>query len=97
MKTYIIPVLLAVLAAPAVNAADFEVCEIYAESAESIMTSRQYGAPMIEVMRIAQGNEVLVLLVKGAYKEPRWSTEANKQKAIREFANELTRRCLEVE
>ena len=77
------------------NAASLEFCAMYAETAGKIMTSRQLGASMITVMEIAKDDPLLTEMTKRAYKEPRWSTEENRQKAIQDFTNDFTSQCLE--
>ena len=79
------------------NAASLEFCTAYAETAERIMTSRQLGVSMISVMEIIKDDALLVEMTKHAYKEPRWSTESMKQKAIQDFVNDFTSQCLEAE
>ena len=93
MKTVIALFLLLPLTA---NAVDVETCLAASPAAEKVMTMRQNGFSMAEMIRVLEGNEFGIELVKRAFKEPHWNSEERKQRAILDFTNDFTRECLEV-
>jgi hypothetical protein len=103
MKTLII--LLLYLGATAATGADSaeqvkeEMCMHINNVAESIMLGRQNGMPMIQQRQSALGmhealRDAVLEMVRTAYEEPAWSTDENKQHAVREFADGWYARCL---
>lgn len=69
-------------------------CESYHGLAEAIMQVRQDGGSMPRMMQIVADNEVGKLLVREAFDQPRYSTEAVQRRTIENFANEVFAECL---
>ena len=63
--------------------------------AEQVMSARQSGVPMPEVMTIAEGSPAMESMTMAAYDEPRYTTESVQQRVIVDFANDVYRICLE--
>lgn len=75
-----------------------EMCPVVGRIAARTMQARQIGAPMSEVMGIANANqtearEMLRSMVKSAYAKPRYSTKEFQTKAVEDFRNEMEARC----
>ena len=62
-------------------------CANFSGFAEDIMTARQAGVSMAEVIGIVDGNEVVEELVIKAYEKPGYDTESMKQKSVRDYGN----------
>jgi len=73
--------------------ADQSHCERVGILATSIMEARQSGAPMSELMKIADGNKLLQLMVVQAYEEPRFSSDRYQQNATNDFRAEWELAC----
>ena len=95
-------ILAAAIAIPAIghaNGAD-EACFSLGELATTIMTGRQNGVPMAEMIRAAAtaddegAAEVARAMVMDAYNMPRWISEENKIRAAQDFGNDVTAYCL---
>ena len=75
-------------------------CKLLDRLAESIMEARQKGAPMAEVMAIAdtgsdkQLNAVLRSLAIYAYKTQRWETAKLQKEAITDFRSDVYLSCI---
>lgn len=63
--------------------------------AEEVMTSRQIGVPMPDVMAVADGLPAMERMTMVAYDMPRMSVEGNQNDMIADFANDVYRECLE--
>ena len=72
-----------------------ETCMTYYEFAETVMSGRQSGVPMPDMMAVVEGEEVLVSIIRAAYRQPRMNVEENQQRYITDFANETYAECLE--
>jgi len=48
-------------------------CKVIGDVSEGIMFLRQEGQSMSDVMQLADGNELLELIVIAAYEQPRYS------------------------
>ena len=75
-----------------------ETCKGVSGVAMKIMEARQAGVPVSDLLDKLQqaGNDQWVYeLVKLAYREPGYSTEQNKKKAITEFGNSAFISCVE--
>lgn len=95
MKTKII--LLSLLAvSPIAKSADVELCEQIQELAEVIMTARQDGAKLNDMMA-ASDNRLAHEIVIDAYKEARYNTPQFKLKAVNEFSNKWVLGCYEMD
>ena len=62
-------------------------CQDAGDLAEAVMTARQNGAPISQLMEIANGQEIIVQMVLMAYGEPRYSTDEFQSRAIEDFRN----------
>jgi predicted transcriptional regulator len=71
-----------------------EVCVKYSELAAEIMSSRQSNIPIAKIYELLKGSDLSIALLKKAYKEPLWTAEQNKKKAVNEFANEVFMICI---
>lgn len=83
-----------------VNSAAFNECRGVVMVATDIMTARQTGVSMMQMMEAAQdmgefkaGTEQLIRL---AYDEPRMHTEAAQRRSVTEFANRMLSLCMDV-
>jgi len=97
MKKFIIAFMF--VFAVSANAADN--CTEIAELAKSIMSARQNGVPMVELVgaiKKSDTNEALrnfmFALAKHAYSYPHMSVKRNKQRYINEFQNEYYLACI---
>ena len=79
--------------AETVKSESVELCAAYSELAAEAMKIRQSNIPLAKVYKVVTGAATLELL-KQAVKEPVWSTERSKKKAIDEFANEAFIDCI---
>lgn len=77
-------------------------CKKFSEFAELTMEGRQRGRPITELISIIDrtpGDKSSIPLFRNwiisAYKQPRYSTESNKQEAITEFSNKAYIECIE--
>lgn len=77
---------------------DMEYCEIVSGWAKSIMGARQYGASMAELMKTTEEYEQFGSLVRAlivdAYREPRYHTERNQERAVEDFRDEVYLSCI---
>lgn len=96
MKKYL-PVIALLLPITANAASLLEFCTAYSEVASRFMIARQNGVTMVKIMEVSGKDPLLIELTKRAYKEPRWSTDANKQRAVQDFVNDFTSQCLDAE
>lgn len=77
------------------NSETDKLCSAAQELAQSIMTARQQGRPLAEMMKIAEGNELTQLLVLEAYRRPAYRAEENRRQAAVDFGNETGLLCYE--
>ena len=102
MKNQIKFVVLAIaITSSAVNADQFETCKVITKAAESIMDGRQNGTNaedfyerIEKTVKDEQAKEILMILVKEAYKTPKFSTEEYKLNAVSEFKNKCMIACM---
>ena len=92
---------LAIIASSGAIAGQLESCKTIANAAEGIMDGRQNGTSAAEVYdRIEKGvkdkpaKNTLMLMVKEAYKTPKFSTNEYKNNAVSEFKNEYMIACM---
>jgi len=69
-------------------------CQEVAQSAREVMTYRQDGVPMQEMMKVAGDVPDRKLMVEKAYDVPRQSSEAVQQGVIEGYAGEWFRACV---
>ena len=69
------------------TSAQADQCQDAGDLAEAVMTARQNGAPISQLMEIANGQEIIVKMVLMAYGEPRYSTDEFQSRAIEDFRN----------
>lgn len=75
-------------------------CDQLGDLAKAIMSSRQSGVPMQEVMRIANKGKDDELaravreMIVAAYEKPRFSSESNRDGAKVDFQNEVYLACI---
>ena len=102
MKNKIKFIVLAItLTSSAVNANQFENCKVITKAAESIMDGRQNGTNAADFyenieknVKDDQAKKILMILVKEAYKTPKFNTAEYKLNAINEFKNECMVACM---
>ncbi|WP_175137418.1 hypothetical protein [Achromobacter animicus] len=82
-----------------VSAEDRKACSVSSSLGKTVMEARQAGMPMSELMDVfskpgrADDGEFGRTLVEWAFEDPRYSTEEAKERAIRDFENEVYRAC----
>lgn len=72
----------------------YDVCGAYGGLSETVMTARQEGMSMRDVIEHAMGDEFSIAIVQAAYEVPGYSTAEFQQKAILEFSNRIYAECL---
>ena len=75
------------------TASNLDNCYKLEELGEVIMTARQSGRSMGDLMKIADGNELVEAMVFDAFEAPLWSTDENKQKEINNFKSSMFKMC----
>lgn len=70
-------------------------CKEISELAETIMTNRQAGISMVQMIEVADGNKMASALVVAAYEQPRYSTEAVQARTIGDFRDEAYLACFQ--
>ena len=77
-------------------------CESVSRYAEIIMHNRQHGEqaidPINRIEKSLKGQHIkgfYIAIIKDAYKQPLWNTEAKKKEAETEFANEALMICFD--
>lgn len=74
-------------------------CALVSGLAKSIMVNRQQNADLSKMMEIAGRNaeikDVVVQLIKFAYKRPAYSVKSNQEREVSQFANDVYMLCLE--
>ena len=79
---------------------DTQVCSMFSGLAKQMMTARQNGASMEEMMEVATNsgndavNQITKAMVIEAYEIPRFSLPENKQNAINDFADHIYLTCI---
>ena len=102
MKNQIKFIVLAIaITSSAAYANQFENCKVITKAAETIMDGRQNGTSAADFyenieknVKDAQAKKILMILVKEAYKTPKFSTAEYKLNAINEFKNECMVACM---
>lgn len=72
-------------------------CAQPAELAKAIMSARQAGVPLVDVLKIEPGAdfaELAKMLAIAAYDKPGFSTEQNRKRAIVDFQNDVYLECI---
>lgn len=70
-------------------------CSGQSEVAEKIMEGRQAGVPMRKMIDLAEGDQLLELMVKWAYDEPGYSSDQMQRRSATKFGNRQYRLCLD--
>lgn len=85
-------------AAAGITENEREICKSISGAAGHIMTSRQQGRPMAEVMdlvaKATKGDALSQRLVIDAYERPRMSVPKNQQTMISDFKSEVYLACI---
>jgi hypothetical protein len=73
-------------------------CEQMDSMAESVMKARQTGVPMATIYKITVTGDdytsrIFKMLIEGAYKESRFSTEKYQEKAVVDYRNLIFLAC----
>lgn len=89
-------------AAAQLSAADEQLCTEISKTSETIMTARQRGIPMRDVMQVLlnsslseNATDAMVMVVNNAYKEPKFATSRNQKETAVEFGSKQYRLCRE--
>lgn len=75
-----------------------QICSRWSEDAEIMMSARQAGVTQQKMMEIAlehEQNKVTMTIIDMAYDKPRYETEIYKQKAIKDFQDEIYKHCMD--
>ena len=72
-----------------------DVCTSVSRIAGMIMENRQEGVPLVDMMRIAEDNQMLRILTLEAYNTPRYNSQEHKDLAIEDFTNGVALACYE--
>lgn len=70
-----------------------ESCDAVGLLATNVMSARQSGLPMSEMIKIAGDNPIAEELVVSAFKESRYSTESVQQRTIANFRDQAYLEC----
>ena len=95
MKNLIKSIALCIALAPATVAAQgsTELCGMFGDLAEVTMQNRQNGVALSTVMATANGVPMIEAIILAAYQQPRWSSDANQENAVRDFRNDVEFAC----
>ena len=78
-------IIAAIAIATATPALAQDPCTNIGDLAETMMTHRQGGTAISELMPKLDGNELFIKMLLGAYAEPRYSTGEYRQRAVDDF------------
>lgn len=79
----------------ATKASDHEACELVSRWSASVMSARQAGADVAEVMRVgAPVPDWKREMILDAYAKPRWGTPERRLQAERDFKNDTYVKCM---
>jgi len=104
MKFLFVLILVIAISVMSANAQDstFEICKNMEAFAEQVMENRQDGVPMADMYELImkldvpkEAKESMFLILKAAFKEPRFSSEEYKKKAVVDFQNTTFLSCME--
>lgn len=70
-------------------------CAPVAEFAKELMVARQAGVPLAQALTVSTQPTMQALIVS-AYRKPRYTTEAYRERTVVEFANETLIACLDL-
>ena len=93
MKNLILAALLTLSTSVIAEEVKKTTCEEIEGLSRAIMDARQAGVALVDVTKIMKGS-VLAPIVIDAYSVPLWSVDANKERAVSEFANSIYLICL---
>lgn len=91
-KILLIAIALVAAASPAL--AD-DKCESIDRLSEAIMQARQQGVPLRKSLSLASGVSIGKTITLDAYKQPRWSGEKARKRAVVDFQNKWYLLCVE--
>lgn len=94
-KNIIIAAVVATFSMPVMADTPLENCKIVSDLANTIMERRQAGADMAGLLEIAKDSDLATFLIMEAYKQPQFNTEEIKLRTIRNFKNDVMRKCME--
>ena len=70
-----------------------DVCTEYSELASSVMKARQANTSIVTVYKLADGNKIVIAMIKQAYSYPLYSTSDSKNTAVTSFSNDVFLVC----
>ena len=82
------------LYAETAETSQIERCMIAGGLATSIMTARQSGTPIANLIEIADGDDVVIALILFAYGQPRDRSQEYQQRAATEFGSDIVVACM---
>ena len=81
-------------AALAQTAKQIEICEVYGQLAEVIMSERMKDKPMSQMLRTADGDQTAIRLVTQAYSHTNMHDKEHARKMVRMFKDQTMVSCL---
>lgn len=88
----------AVSAAPTATNEMIEKCSGISKLAEAVMTKRQEGVAMSDLMKAAsdgaEPDQLLVRMITAAYEKQRFRTPENKRREVEDFRDQLYLGCI---
>lgn len=69
-------------------------CETISILAETIMSARQQGVAMSDIINLGKDDKLLKILTIEAYEKPRYSTQKNQDQTTQDFKNDVYLECL---
>ena len=84
---------LTLLSAPLMAQETEDPCMVLGELAEQIMTARQNGAPLSDLMVIAGDDDLVTVLVLEAYSSQRYFSDRVRTEVIEDFRNVVELVC----
>jgi len=90
-----IAIVLTLLISSSVHAGNYDFCLRLEAIAKQTMMTRQAGVSASVVYGAAKGDNLIMSIVKEAYKNPAYDTEKYQQQAVNEFKDEVFILCME--
>ena len=72
-----------------------DMCKEISAISEVAMEMRQNGSLMADLMGKVAGKPLLEMIVRVAYKQPRFHSESGQHRAVVDFANEMYSTCID--
>ena len=72
-----------------------QICGDLSKAAGHIMEARQLNTDIIKLVEIADGDKVIINMIKAAYNQPIYAMKENKAAAVTTFKNDVFLVCYE--